>query len=181
MPASTKEVEITGPVAAKLFISSTTIDADLFLMMRLYDPTGQEISFAGAVDPRAPIAQGWLRASHRKLDRQLNTEYRPYHTHDEIEPLTPGQVYEVDVEIWPTSIVVPPGYYLTLTIQGGDFEREGPTTALGPWAALRGSGPFVHNHPWDRRPEIYGGNITVYGGGETPSFLLLPVIPGGGS
>jgi len=181
MPASSREVEITGPVAAKLFISSTTIDADLFLVIRLYDSTGQEVSYAGAVEPRAPIAQGWLRASHRRLNRHLSTEHRPYHTHDEIQPLTPGQVYEVDVEIWPTSIVVPAGYALTLTIQGVDFEREGPTTALGPWAALRGSGPFLHNHPWDRRPEVYGGKVTVYGGAETPSFLQLPIISGSGS
>lgn len=177
LPTSSREVEITGPIAAKLFLSSTTIDADLFLVLRLYDTTGQEISFAGAVEPRAPIAQGWLRASHRKLDAQLSVEYRPYHSHDEIQPLVPGQVYELDVEIWPTSIVIPPGYALTLTVQGIDFAREGPTTGLGPWPALRGSGPFVHNHPWDRRPEVCGGKVTIYGGRDTPSWLLLPVIP----
>jgi len=181
MSASAGDVEITGPLKAKLFLSSTTTDADLFLVIRLYNADDQEICFVGAVEPRAPIAQGWLRASHRKLHPQLSIEYRPYHTHDEIQPLIPGQVYEVDVEIWPTSIVVPPGHYLTLTIQGEDFEREGSTAALGPWPALRGSGPFVHKHPWDRRPEIYGGRVTVYGGGDTPSYLLLPIIASDGS
>ncbi|MDQ7842203.1 MAG: CocE/NonD family hydrolase [Armatimonadota bacterium] len=177
-PPFAQETEITGPMAAKLFIASATIDADLFLVIRLFDPGGQEVTFAGAVEPRAPIAQGWLRASHRKLDRTLSTPYRPYHTHDELQPLVPGAVYDVDVEIWPTSIVVPPGYVLTLTVQGKDFEREDTPAGLGPWRALRGSGPFLHNHPWDRRPEIYGGAVTVYGGGTRSSFLLLPVIPG---
>ncbi len=37
----------------------------------------------------------------------LSEPYRPYHTHDEKQPLTPGEVVELDVEIWPTSIVVP--------------------------------------------------------------------------
>ncbi|MDR7545634.1 MAG: CocE/NonD family hydrolase [Armatimonadota bacterium] len=172
------ETEITGPVAAKLFISSTTTDADLFLVIRLFDPQGEEVTFQGAIDPRAPIAQGWLRASHRKLDPALSTPYRPYHTHDEIQPLQPGEVYEVDVEIWPTSIVVPPGYTLTLTVQGRDFAREGTGPRLGPWAALRGSGPFVHDDPWDRRPEIYSGRVRLYGGGARAAYLLLPIIPG---
>ena len=41
--------------------------------------------------------------------------YRPYHTHDEVEPLTPGVPVELDVEIWPTCIVVPPGYRIGLS------------------------------------------------------------------
>ncbi len=177
-PPFGEETEITGPVATRLFVSSSTTDADLFLVIRLFDPRGEEVTFAGAVEPRAPIAQGWLRASHRKLDARLSTEFRPYHTHDEIQPLVPGEVVDVHVEIWPTSIVVPKGYTLTLTILGRDFERDHSTGGLGPWAALRGSGPFVHDHPWDRRPEIYGGRVTVYGGGARGSYLLLPVIPG---
>ncbi len=176
-PPFTEQTEITGPVAAKLFISSSTPDADLFLIVQLFDPGGKEVTFAEAVEPRGPIAQGWLRASHRKLDTKLSTEYRPYHTHGEIQPLTPGQVYELDVEIWPTCNVIPAGYTLTLTVQGKDFEREAPTGTLGYWGAFRGSGPFVHKHPWDRRPELFSGKVTLYGGGGRASYLLLPVIP----
>ena len=72
----------------------------------------KEVVFQGAIDPHTPIAQGWLRASHRKLDRTLTLPYRPYHTHDEKQPLTPGATVELDIEIWPTSIVVPAGYRL---------------------------------------------------------------------
>jgi predicted acyl esterase len=172
-----EETEITGPLAAKLFVSSTTRDADLFLVVQLFDPEGREVTFQGALDPRGPIAQGWLRASHRKLDPERSTPYRPYHTHDELQPLSPHEVYEVDVEIWPTSIVVPPGYTLTLTIQGHDFERPDQVAGVGPWQAFRGSGPFLHNDPWDRRPELYGGRVRVYTGGPTPSSLLVPVVP----
>src|SRR5205823_10143723 len=78
-----QETEITGPAAAKLWISSTTEDADLFLIVRVFDLEGQEVTFQGALDPHTPIAHGWLRASHRKLDPEVSTEYRPYHTHDE--------------------------------------------------------------------------------------------------
>ena len=39
-PPSSKSLEITGPVAAKLWVSSETTDADLFLVLRLFDPAG---------------------------------------------------------------------------------------------------------------------------------------------
>src|SRR5262249_62057013 len=35
-PAVSEEVEITGPVAAKLFVSSDRRDADLFLVLQLF-------------------------------------------------------------------------------------------------------------------------------------------------
>jgi predicted acyl esterase len=165
-------------LAAKLFLASTTSDADVFVVLQLFDPTGGEVTFPGAVEPRAPIAQGWLRASHRKLDPSLSTPYRPFHAHDEIQPLTPGRMYEVEVEMWPTCIVVPAGYTLAFTVQGRDLEREVPSGRLGPWEGLRGSGPFLHNHPWDRRPEVYAGRVTIYGGGPSESHLLVPVISG---
>jgi hypothetical protein len=40
-----------------------------------------------------------------------------------------------------------------------------------------GSGFFLHNHPEDRPKGIYGGNNTIYTGGEQLSYLLIPVIP----
>src|SRR3989449_5916488 len=39
--------------------------------------------FQGALDPHTPVGQGWLRASHRKLDAELSRPYRPWHAHDE--------------------------------------------------------------------------------------------------
>ena len=50
-----------------------------------------EIVYRGANDPHTPVAIGWLRASHRKLDEALTLPYRPYHAHDEIQPLTAGR------------------------------------------------------------------------------------------
>ena len=107
---SKREMEITGPIAAKLWVSSATEDADLFLVVRVFHPDMKECVFQGALDPHTPIAQGWLRVSHRKLDPKLTLPYRPYHTHDEEQKLKPGEVYEVDVEVWPTCIVVPAGF-----------------------------------------------------------------------
>ena len=171
--------EITGPIAAKLYISSETTDADLFVVVRVFTPNMQEVTFQGALDPHTPIAQGWLRASQRKLDPALTLPYRPYHTHDEKQPLTPGQVYELDVEIWPTCIVVPAGYRIGFTVRGRDYEYPGgPGVGLGTFApSFTGVGPFQHNDSRDRPPELFGKNVSLHCGPGRPSHVLLPIIP----
>jgi predicted acyl esterase len=173
-----RETEVTGPSAAKLFVSSSTADADLFLVLRVFAPDGDEVVFQGAIDPHTPVSQGWLRASHRKLDPLLTTPYRPYHTHDEKQPLKSGEIVELDVEIWPTSVVVPAGYRIGLTVRGKDYEYPGSGGRIATFKnELRGCGPFLHDDPRDRPPEIFAGKTTIHTGPERPSYLLLPVIP----
>jgi hypothetical protein len=172
-----QEVEITGPIAAKLWVSSSTRDADLFLVVRVFDPDGKEVLFQGALDPHAPIAQGWLRASHRKLDTELSTEYRPYHPHDEAEPLTPGEVYELDIEVWPTCIVVPAGYRIAFTVLGRDYEYDGPGVDFHYFGKFRGCGPFTHADPDDRPADVFGGTTTLHLGDGRDPYVLLPFIP----
>ncbi|MEJ2867753.1 CocE/NonD family hydrolase [Actinomycetospora sp. OC33-EN08] len=172
------ETELTGPLAATLFVSSTTADADLFLTLQAFAPDGREVEFQGTIDPHTPLAQGWLRASHRKLDPERSRPWRPFHPHDEHQPLDPRVVYEVQVEIWPTCIVLPAGYRIGLQISGHDFEREPPDDPNEAWVS-RGSGPWLHHHPADRPPEVFGGRTTVHTGPGTPSQLLLPVVGNG--
>ncbi len=176
--AFAEDTEITGPVAAKLFVSSDTTDADLFLVLRLFDPQGKEVVFIGSNDPRTPVALGWLRASHRKLDPAESRPYRPWHTHDELWPLTPGEPAELDIEIWPTCIVVPKGYRLALSVRGKDYEYDGTDAGVAhaPYP-MKGVGPFTHTNPLDRPPEIFGGRNTLHFGGSFAPCVLLPVIP----
>ena len=177
-PPMSKPLEITGPVAAKLWVSSETTDADLFLVLRVYDPAGKEVTFIGSNDPRVPVGLGWLRASHRKLDLKQSKPYRPWHTHDEILPLTPGEPVEVDVEILPTSIVLPPGYQLAITIRGKDYEYDGTDMALpnAPYP-MKGVGPFLHIDPDDRPDSIFQCKNTLHFAAGKQPYLLLPVIP----
>jgi predicted acyl esterase len=171
-------LEITGPVAAKLWVSSETSDADLILALRVFDPNGKEVTFVGANDPRTPVAMGWLRASHRKLDPEKSRPYRPWHTHDEERPLTPGEPAEVDVEIWPTSIVVPQGYRLALNVRGKDYEVDGGDIALpnAPYP-MKGAGPFLHVDPDDRPPAVFATRNSLHFAPGRQPYLLLPVIP----
>jgi predicted acyl esterase len=171
--------EITGPSAVKLWVSSSTSDADIFAVLRVFKPDGDEVLFMGAIDPHTPIGQGWLRASHRKRDAALSQPYRPYHTHDERQPLTPGTPVELDVEIWPTSIVVPAGYRIGLSIRGKDYETAKPTGArLSNFKnELKGCGPFLHDDPRDRPAAVFGNETTIHIAPEFPAYILLPVIP----
>ncbi len=174
-----EQTEITGPIAAKLYVSSSTADADLFLVVRVFDPQGEEVVSQGAIDPHTPVAQGWLRASHRKLDPTLSEHYRPYHAHDEIQPLDPGAVYELDIEVLPTSLVIPPGSRIALTVLGRDYEYPGPSGGfLSNFKnELRGCGPFLHDDPRDRPPAMFDNVVTLHCGGEYESWVQLPVIP----
>ncbi len=177
-PPLENETEITGPSALKCFVSSSTSDADVFVILRVFDAQDKEVLFQGALDPKTPIAQGWLRASHRKLDKMRSLPYRPYHTHDEKQPLTPGEIYELDIEIWPSCIVVPKGYRVALTISGKDYDHGQSAASLSNMKnPMSGCGPFMHDDPVDRPPEVFGGKVTLHFGPRHSAAVLLPVIP----
>ncbi|WP_245431034.1 CocE/NonD family hydrolase [Rhodoplanes roseus] len=163
-PPMESDTEITGFVSARLWIASSTTDMDIFAVLRAFGPDGSEVIFDGAHE-RTPVSRGWLRASHRRLDPMRSRPYRPVHAHDRIETLEPGRSYAVDIEIWPTSLMLPKGYRLVLTLMGHDFEYPGLP------------GRMRHDHPQDRgRPE-FSGTCTILTGGTQASTLLLPIIP----
>lgn len=178
-PPLERELEITGPVAAKLFVKSTTEDADLFVTLRVLDPDGRDITFVSAGDPKGVIATGWLRASHRKVDPEKSAPWRPWHTHDEKQPLVPGQTYELDIEVWPTSVIVPAGYRLGVAISGKDFEIPNYGAAMrGAYGrGYNGNGVYTHADPGDRPVGLFSGDTTLVSQGAAQSYLLLPVIP----
>ena len=158
------ETEICGPMAVKLFVSSDTKDADIFVILRVFQPDLKEVTFRGALDPHTPVASGWLRASHRKIDPDKSEKWAPYHTHDEIEELLPGEVYELDVEIHATGIVVPEGYRFALSIRGCDYVYPGePNTGLSNMKnTFTGVGPFLHDDPVNRPMEVFDNSVTLH-------------------
>lgn len=161
-PPLENEQIFLGFVHAKLRVKSTAEDMDLFAVLRLFDPAGQEVVFTGAHE-KAPVSRGWLRASHRELDAERSTPERPYLAHRRVQPLTPGHWYDVTVELWPTSIAVPKGYTLALSLMGRDFE----------FPSLPGR--ILHNDPHDRTvPADAQYSIAV--GGERASCLMMPAI-----
>ncbi len=155
------DTEITGPIKLKLWVSSSIDDADLFAIVRNLGPDGTEVTFPGSMpggDSVVAAAYGWLRVSHRKLDPERSTPYRPFHPHDEIQKLEPEEIVPVEVEIWPTSVVFERGHRLVLEVGAKDDPRH----------------TQLHT---DTRDRIQTGTNTIHTGSAYDSHLLLPIIP----
>ncbi|MFT3819770.1 MAG: CocE/NonD family hydrolase [Rubrivivax sp.] len=161
-----RETEFTGPAALRLWVSTSTTDMDIFAVLRVFDPQDREVTYVGAHE-RVPMALGWLRVSHRKTCPERSRPWRPYHVHDEVQKVRPGEVVPVDVEIWPTSLVFPAGWRLVLSVRGCDFVVTPP-------------GRMLHDHPQDRPAAEFGGRNSVHTGGAHDSHLLMPLIPARG-
>ena len=159
-----QETEVTGFINLKLWISSHSTDMDLFVTLRVFNSADEEVNFTGAHE-LTPMARGWLRASHRAIDKKLSKIGRVFRQHHSCDKLIPHQIIPVDIEIWPTSMVFPVGYRLVLTITGKDFE-------IGTIP-----GRILHNYPPDREPIGFHTLNTIYTGGKYDSILSLPVIP----
>ena len=75
--------------------------------------------------------------------------------------------------------MVPAGYRLGLSIRGKDYEYPGPSGGrLSNFKnELKGCGPFLHNDPRDRPPEVFDGITGLHFGRGRQPCLLLPIIP----
>ena len=132
----------------------------------MLDEENREVDFCGpavipAIDTRLyPLAKGWLKVSHRKLDPERSTEFRPKHTHLRADhaPLRDGEIVPVEVEIIPNTGLVRRGHRIRLDIQ--------PHTGVG----------HGTRHAYDATYHD-GAENTIYTGPEHPSYLQLPVIP----
>ncbi len=93
--------------------------------------------------------------------------------------LVPGEVFELDIEIWPTCIVAPAGYRIAVSVRGKDYEFPGGVGGPGirQLGAFTGVGPFRHNDARNRPASIYDGEVTLHFGPDRPAHVLLPVIP----
>lgn len=146
-PPFEAETEITGHIVVHLNVSiarrqwqtTTPSDMDLFLSLRHISPTGDEIFYTGTTGEPAPITKGFLRMGLRKINPNHPRHfpwlpYRDYISTD-AAPMVPNDVYEADVEVCPTNVVLQKGERLALDVGSCD---------------LVGSGFFQHNDPIDR-------------------------------
>lgn len=177
----TQPAEFTGPAKLKLWVRSTTPDMDVFAAVRLIDPQGRDVTFQGGGDHWQPLSAGALRVSHRALDAGRSTEFRPVQTHQSREPLTPGELYEIDVQLSALSIVVPKGYHLAVTLQGRDWTYDRGETVRARDYELPGAEDApppsaAGAHP-GRDPALYGGVNAIATGADHAAYLLLPRIP----
>ncbi|KAL1897608.1 hypothetical protein Sste5346_003914 [Sporothrix stenoceras] len=167
------ETEITGHVVAHLNVSMapeplgpTPSDIDLFVTLRHLGPSGKEVLYTGTAGDPVPLAKGWLRVSLRKTspEHPKHQVWRPWREYlsTDVQPVIPGEVYGVDVEIWPTQVVVEKGGRIVLEVSSGDTQ---------------GCGMFQHDDPTDRSPAKFQGFNYVCFRPDMENYVTLPIIP----
>jgi putative CocE/NonD family hydrolase len=152
-----KDLDVTGPIVLKLFASSTAIDTQFIVKLSDQQPQDEAARKAGTQPSFTPVSKGWLKASHREKDETRSKPERPFYTHTNPQPLTPGEVYAFDIEVLPISYVFKKGHRLRLELANSDS----PAT----------DGVFSHPyHPTQM------GTDTIHHDAGHASCILLPVI-----
>lgn len=149
----TEPLRMRGPINARLYTSTPTGNGMLSVSVSSVSPNGEVNRLTG----------GWQVLSHRALDEsrsryldgQLIQPYHPF-TKEAQSPLQPGEIAPIDVEVFPTGAVIPPGYRLRIAVQAFDVPHLLPT---------------ARDLPTSLAP------LTIYNSAQHPSQLTLPTIP----
>jgi predicted acyl esterase len=142
-----EDLLVAGPGSLDLRVASSDEDADLQVTLSEVRPDGRETY----------LTSGWLRLSHRALDRERTTELVPVQTHREQDarPLVPGEAVDARVPIHAVAAWLRAGSRLRVTVlaPGGDVPL------------------------WEFRTVEDGDDIvTVVRDEDRPSSLVLPVV-----
>jgi len=95
-----KAMEVTGPISAEIFASSSVVDTDFTAKLVDIWPNGYAQN----------LTDGIIRARYR------NSFEKP-------EFMNPGQIYKFLIDLWATSNVFLPGHRLRLEISSSNFPR----------------------------------------------------------
>lgn len=113
-------LEITGNPIVTLYIASTASDGAFHVYLEDVAPDGR-VTY---------ITEGILRAMHRAVSTATPPYVHrgPYHSfaRSDAAPLTPGEVAEVRITLYATSVLISPGHRIRIAIAGHDaavFER----------------------------------------------------------
>jgi predicted acyl esterase len=144
-----RDLEVTGPIKLTLWASTTATDTDWLVWFYDEYPDGR----------RDMLTKGWLRSSHRALDRARSKPWQPWHPHTEetLLPVLPNSPIEHEIEVLPTCNVFKQGHRMCLEIASSDAMHTGGL--------------------WYNRCLPMPADNTVLVGRAHPSRLLLPVIP----
>jgi putative CocE/NonD family hydrolase len=109
-PALREPLDVVGPLALELDATTTAHDVDWIVKLELVSADGTS----------RDLTQGWLRASHRAVDRARCLPGEPYHPHDRAEAVTPNVLVRYEIGLVSTAQRVLPGQRLRLTIMSND-------------------------------------------------------------
>jgi uncharacterized protein len=153
------DLEFAGPMKLRLNIELVGADdAHLFVAVRKVVGDAN-IAFEGAFGfGFDTMSKGWMRVGLRRVDKGQSEPHRPVYPFDRVEPLRPGRVEPVDIELLPSATLFRRGESLQLDVQGSWFWRRSPLL-----------GAF----PSDYAPSPASG-VVLHLGGEHDAHLLVP-------
>jgi len=140
------DLEVTGRLVVKLWASSSAPDTDFTAkLINVYPPSND---FPAGVDLN--VADSIIRARYRT-------------SREKSELMTPGQVYEFTIEMYPTSLVFKKGHRIRVDISSSNFPRFDVNPNTGE--------PLNRNRRWAVATN------SIYHDPQHPSHIELPVIP----
>lgn len=145
-----QDLSVTGPPRITFYAAIDKKDTNFRITVR-------EEGFDNGL---APLASGWLKASHRAIDEVKTTEWEIAHDHTKAVPVEPGKIYEYTVQLRPMSHMFKAGSRIRLEISSIDIPTD-PETYDVMW------------HVCNAEETLH----KIYRDGEHPSCLSLPVIP----
>jgi predicted acyl esterase len=155
---------LAGYMKARLWVSSSSADMDIFVSLRVLDENDREIRYESLVLPVDlnhihPVGHGWLKVSRRKLDPARTTAYWPVHTHLEQDsaPLQHGEIVPVELGLNPSTALIRKGCRLRVDLQ--------PYAPAG--VPVRAYDERYHRDAVNR----------IHTGPDHPSYIQLPIVP----
>jgi hypothetical protein len=109
-PALREPLDVVGPLSLDLDAATTAHDVDWIVKLQLVDEAG------AARD----LTQGWLRGSHRAVDRDRSAPGEPHHAHTRVEAVTPHARTRYEIGLVSTAQRVLPGQRLRLVLMSND-------------------------------------------------------------
>jgi predicted acyl esterase len=157
-----QDTELTGYMSLNLWVSPEKAeDMDLFITLKKFDHNGKEVFFdAWLMLGRYPVALGWLRLSHRGLNKKKSTPWEPYpeHVTGPGEKVKPGEIVPCKVPILPSATLFRKGETLKLIVSG-----------------IFGGGE-INDIPYGFNASVNRGIHSIYTGGKYCYYLLVPVL-----
>lgn len=128
-----------GTASVDVWIRSSAPDTDLQVTISEIRPDGTE----------RYVQNGWLRASHRKLDPGTSTVDDPHHTdlQRDAKPLPPGELTKVRIQVFPFAYVFRAGTRIRLTIEAPGGDRPLWTFSTLPTDGVTNTVAHDANHP----------------------------------
>jgi putative CocE/NonD family hydrolase len=152
-----EDTELTGYMSLRLFVEARgSDDMVIFVAVSKLDRDGRTVYFEGSVGNHFDlVTRGFCRASRRALDATASTEYRPVPSGTSIQPLRPGEVVPVEIEIYPSATWFAAGESLELILASDEI---------------------IASPPYRKDTSPNRGTHVVHTGATFGSSLLVPVI-----